>query len=141
MVGVCYGLIFLQRNCSHLWCLPSCCLTCGSLRQVVLFGSTWPLVRPLAWPRGSQQQWLLASSSATVVAGVCGQAWCISSCTFYAVDLGFWGGGNTLSIRRADRSPTLSLLPDTQRVLGRQELFQEVTAYRKIKKPSCYTPQ
>lgn len=135
VVGVHSSLTLLQRNCSRLWCLPSCSSTCESLRQAVAFQEH---AEPSCGPGGTSSSGF-GSSAAAGVAGAWSQAQCVSSCTFYTVGI-FWK--LCLSSPGTDKSSALSLLPGTQWFLGhRNSLKRWVTTYHETDKPSCYTLQ
>lgn len=78
---------FRETNCSRLWCLPSRSSTCGSLRQAVAFREH---AEPSCGPGGTGSSGF-GSSAAAGAAGAWSRARCVSSCTFYAVDVGFFG--------------------------------------------------
>lgn len=103
-VGVRSSLILLQRNCSRLWCLPSYSSTCESLRQAVAFQEH---AEPSCGPGGTSSSGF-GSSAAAGVAEAWSQAQCVSSCTFYTGDMGFFG--NCLTSPGTDKSSVLSCL-------------------------------
>lgn len=78
---------FRETNCSRLWCLPSRSSTCRCLRQAVAFREH---AEHSCGPGGTGSSGF-GSSAAAGAAGAWSRARCVSSCTFYAVDVGFFG--------------------------------------------------
>jgi len=119
--GVRAGLTLPRRNCGRLWRSPSWRSPHGSLRRAVA-------VRERA---GGPRHGRRAAGRSGARKGLAHElgAFLLGAFILWMWDLGalcfFW----QLSPRSpgADQSPALSLWPDTRRVSGRQELFQEVS--------------